>query len=166
MKMSTSLFTPWNALGVGLGVVSLAFFADALSGNHAGALAQSRVVRNVSRTLDQLSGPGTPDSNSLSRLLHVGKREYRVTFDAGLSQEPLSSLGVTKIGFGRISHVNIITTASGVYSTDGLASPHIRYPGVSVVSVPAPLEGTRIMANTDFIDWQQASSASVETINP
>ena len=41
-----------------------------------------------------------------------------------------------KIGYGKTSIVNIITTTSGVYSSDALTCPHILYPGVHVEKVP------------------------------
>ena len=39
---------------------------------------------------------------------------------------------VTKIGFGQRTVVSIITTPSGTYSSDGLVSPYVRYPGIDV----------------------------------
>ena len=42
---------------------------------------------------------------------------------------------VSKVGFGRVTTVRITTTASGVYSSDAMISPHIRYPGVHVQRV-------------------------------
>jgi hypothetical protein len=41
-----------------------------------------------------------------------------------------SSAVVRKIGYGQTRFVTINTTSSGTYSTDGLASPNIRYPGI------------------------------------
>ena len=43
---------------------------------------------------------------------------------------------VRKIGYGQTSIVNIITTSSGVYSSDALTSPHVLYPGIHVEQVP------------------------------
>jgi hypothetical protein len=39
---------------------------------------------------------------------------------------------VTKIGYGKKSKVSIVTTATGTYSTDGIRSPNVRYPGIEV----------------------------------
>ena len=168
MKALTSFFNPWDILGIGLGVISLAFIADALAGNHSGALAQSTVVQSVSNTINQLTGSTSrPDANSLSRLLHVGNRTLQVTFDNSVSTEPTGALGIEKIAFGRVSHVNIVTTSSGVYSSDGLASPHVLYPGVSVVSLPSTLQpdGIQLLVNGQFIDLQKAGNASVDVLD-
>lgn len=48
----------------------------------------------------------------------------------GVSIEPVKETVVRKIAFGRTTFVRIMETDSGVYSTDGLASPHIGYPGI------------------------------------
>jgi hypothetical protein len=37
---------------------------------------------------------------------------------------------VKKIAHGRTSSVTVVTTPSGTYSTDGLLSPHVQYPGI------------------------------------
>lgn len=37
---------------------------------------------------------------------------------------------VRKIEAGKTSLVSVVTTPSGVYSSDGLDSPHVRYPGI------------------------------------
>jgi hypothetical protein len=42
----------------------------------------------------------------------------------------VSTQTVRKIGFGKTEFVEVITTPSGTYSTDGLTSSHIRYPGI------------------------------------
>ncbi len=50
--------------------------------------------------------------------------------EAGVSTEVLSSTVIRKIEAGRTSFVTIATTSTGVYSSDALESPHIRYPGM------------------------------------
>lgn len=54
----------------------------------------------------------------------------RWTVEDSVSTEVLQSSTVRKIEFGRTSFVTIATTATGVYSSDGLDSPNIRYPGI------------------------------------
>jgi hypothetical protein len=54
----------------------------------------------------------------------------RWTIEDGVSTEVLRSSTVRKIEFGRTSFVTIATTSTGVYSSDGLDSPNIRYPGI------------------------------------
>jgi hypothetical protein len=60
-----------------------------------------------------------------SRLL---KWDFAV--EPGVSGDPIRQSTVRKIGYGRTSFVTVVETASGVYSSDGLGSPHIRYPGI------------------------------------
>jgi hypothetical protein len=52
------------------------------------------------------------------------------TVDASVSTEVSESVTVRKIAGGRTSLVTIATTPSGVYSSDALASDHVRYPGI------------------------------------
>ena len=57
-------------------------------------------------------------------------KRYTFTFDDSVSAEVERSRVVKKIAGGRTSEVTITTTPSGTYSTDGLLSPHIQYPGI------------------------------------
>jgi len=57
-------------------------------------------------------------------------KRYNFTFDDSVSGDVLSTRTVKKIAGGRASEVTITTTQSGTYSTDGLLSPHIQYPGI------------------------------------
>jgi hypothetical protein len=63
-------------------------------------------------------------------LLKIDGNYYDVANTPEVSWTPLSSAVVRKIGYGRTTFVTIATTASGTYSTDGLTSPNIRYPGI------------------------------------
>lgn len=56
--------------------------------------------------------------------------KFDFTLEPGVSIEVLGSRTIRKIGYGKTSFVEVVTTPSGVYSSDGLASPHIRYPGI------------------------------------
>ncbi len=69
-------------------------------------------------------GPGTVDSGAF--------RKYDVVIDDTISADIVRKATVSKIGHGRKSTVTIVTTPSGTYSTDGLLSPHVRYPGIEV----------------------------------
>jgi hypothetical protein len=57
-------------------------------------------------------------------------RKYDITFDDGVSTEVSRTRVVKKIAGGRTSDVTIVTTPSGTYSTDGLLSPNVQYPGI------------------------------------
>ena len=52
------------------------------------------------------------------------------TVEPWVSTEVISRSSVKKVGYGQTSFVAISRTASGTYSSDGLASPHIHYPGI------------------------------------
>jgi hypothetical protein len=57
-------------------------------------------------------------------------RKYQITFDDSVSTDVRRTQSVRKIGHGHISTVTIVTTPSGTYSTDGLLSPNVLYPGI------------------------------------
>lgn len=52
------------------------------------------------------------------------------TVEDSVSTDVLSTRTVRKIEAGRTSFVTIATTATGVYSSDGLTSTNVRYPGI------------------------------------
>jgi hypothetical protein len=72
----------------------------------------------------------------LANLLFLDDRAYSVTYEDSVSREATSQVEVRKIGYGKTRMVNIITTSTGVYSSDALTNPHFRYPGVHVEEVP------------------------------
>ncbi len=63
---------------------------------------------------------------------------FRYTVEDWVSLEPTASHTVKKIGYGQVTRVGVATTATGTYSTDGLTSPHVSYPGIEVERVPGP----------------------------
>ena len=71
-----------------------------------------------------------------------------------VSFDPTSTTVVRKIGYGRTSFVTIATTPTGVYSTDGLASVHVRYPGVFTAPVRLAAFGGTIMAWSRLTGWE------------
>lgn len=52
------------------------------------------------------------------------------TVEESVSTDVISSQTIRKIEAGRTSFVTVATTSSGVYSSDGLTSGHVRYPGI------------------------------------
>ena len=80
----------------------------------------------------------TTDDNKidLANLVFIDDKAYSITYEDSVSREATSQVTVRKIGYGETSIVNIMTTASGVYSSDALTNPHFRYPGVHVEEVP------------------------------
>ena len=89
-------------------------------------LASEPAVADVLQPLQHPARGAALDNN----LLKVDGTYYDVASTPDVSWTPLSSAVVRKIGYGRTTFVTIATTSSGTYSTDGLTSPNIRYPGV------------------------------------
>lgn len=85
------------------------------------AVAQEEPVRTLLSTPNEI-WPPTFDPSQLM------KWDYYV--EPGVSIEPVAESTVRKIAYGRTTYVRVMETESGVYSTDGLASPHIQYPGI------------------------------------
>jgi len=54
------------------------------------------------------------------------------TFSTVRNRDVVSRAAVTKIGFGKTSTVDILTTPAGSYSSDAVFSPNVRYPGVNI----------------------------------
>lgn len=73
-----------------------------------------------------LDTPTEPDR--FADLLRVD--ETTVTVAPTVSRTVLSSQTIRKVGYGRVKTVEVVTTPSGVYSSDGIASPHVLYPGI------------------------------------
>ena len=88
--------------------------------DHMSAVAEEP-VKAVASAIDTLF-PNTVDPKMF--------RHYSITFDDSISTDIQRTQRVKKIGHGRTSEVTIVTTPSGTYSTDGLLSPHVQYPGI------------------------------------
>ncbi len=73
-----------------------------------------------------------PAGFDTDKLVKFGEREYEVSYADWVSTDPLSTAMVKKIEGGKVSYVSITTTATGTYSTDGLTSRHVLYPGIDV----------------------------------
>lgn len=107
------------------GTLAAPQFMRAMADEHVGA------IETAAATVDELFGPGTVDSKAFVK--------YDIVIDDTVSTEIKSTRIVKKIGHGRTSMVEIVTTPSGTYSTDGLLSPHVRYPGIEVESKSSEL---------------------------
>lgn len=65
-------------------------------------------------------------------LVKIEDRYYRMDYEPWVATDPVSTARVKKIEAGRVSYVDITTTDTGTYSTDGLTSQHVLYPGIEV----------------------------------
>jgi hypothetical protein len=62
---------------------------------------------------------------------------YDVQYEDWVETTPTSKSRIKKVEFGRVSYVDITTTATGTYSTDAMFSDNIQYPGIEVNDVPS-----------------------------
>lgn len=88
--------------------------------------------------------PPVPQESAdpFSSLYKIDGKQYRVAADDGVSLKPLGVANVRKVGYGHVTDVRIVTTATGTYSTDGMTSHHVLYPGISVEAVDRAAPGT------------------------
>lgn len=92
-----------------------------------------------------LVSPLMADGIDPDRLVKFGERDYIVDYADWVSTDPITTHRVKKIEAGRVSDVIVTQTATGTYSSDGLISPHILYPGISVRPAGA--------SNVSFAQW-------------
>ena len=86
--------------------------------------------------------------------------------EPGVSVEPIRETVVRKIGYGRSTFVNVMETASGTYSTDGLASPHIQYPGIIKEPKPSDSAGLWYWSGRKWVASAPVNAGSFVTIMP
>jgi len=112
--------------------VRTVFLSGAVAGLVAGAIASpsffpaafaAEPQKHVLDTANELF-PKPFDPRSL--------RKFDFTLDDSVSTKAQRVDTVQKIGFGKRTIVAIVTTPSGTYSSDAIASPNIRYPGIDV----------------------------------
>lgn len=83
-------------------------------------------------------------TTAMEALMSPGRTLFPAPFDVdglvrwdfevqpGVSLDPIRQSTVTKIAYGKASQVNIVETSSGIYSSDAITNPHVRYPGIVV----------------------------------
>lgn len=76
-----------------------------------------------------------------SKLVKFEGRDYRIDYQPWVSTEPVSQVSVKKISRGVVTYVNVVTTSTGVYSSEAMLNPHILYPGVKVTQLPPNTDG-------------------------
>jgi hypothetical protein len=79
--------------------------------------------------------PTFADGFDPSNLVRFGD-DPSVSYEDWVSTEALSTHQIKKIEGGRVSYVTITNTSTGTYSSDGIASPNVQYPGVTDPSNP------------------------------
>lgn len=63
-------------------------------------------------------------------LLRIDGQNFNISVDRNIVGNVLGTTRVKKIGYGHSNYVNIVTTSSGSYSSDGTASPNVQYYGI------------------------------------
>lgn len=112
-------------LGAGIGGVLLMYSPTLIPA--ATAVANEPIVQELLQTPNQMLHPAIDTDGLLKWDFHV---------QPGTSIEPTHESTIRKIAYGRTTFVNVMQTDSGVYSSDGLASPNVEYPGI--VKEPKP----------------------------
>lgn len=138
---------------IGLGAALLLSLPNALPR----AVAQEEPVKTLLSTPNEIWPPAF-DPDRLMR--------WSYYVQPGVSVEPIRETVVRKIGYGRTSYVNVMETASGVYSTDGLASPHIQYPGIVKERQPSPNAGLWYWSGRKWVASAPISADSFVSIIP
>ena len=105
-------------LGMLIGAVAGLVLGQVDPGASISAMASDAIDPHAGKALDD------------TRLVKFNGDYFAVNTEPGVSLDPVSQVQVRKIGYGRTSLVNILTTSSGTYSSEGMVSPHIRYPGI------------------------------------
>ena len=125
------------------------------------AVAREEPFRTAMSTANELF----PLPIDTSNLVRIGDQEWSGTADPGVSLTPISSAIITKIGFGRRELVQVSTTSTGIYSSDSMMSPYVRYPGVHVTHVAPAAEGNDDTGSLAFwtprLGWVPANAVTI-----
>lgn len=97
-----------------------------------------------------------------SNLIRIGDDKFEASYSGQFSDEVESVRTVRKIGFGKVEEVSIVTTASGTYSTDGLATRRVRYPDIDTRR--ADPEGLTGATWDRHFGWMPSSFAAAHSI--
>lgn len=62
--------------------------------------------------------------------------DFSVQAEASVATDPIRTNRIKKIEYGKVSYIDIVTTATGTYSSDGIVSPNVSYPGLDEAGVP------------------------------
>lgn len=85
--------------------------------------------------------------------------------EPSLSQDVLSTQVVRKIEAGKTSFVSVVTTPSGVYSSDGLDSPYVRYPGIQP-DESREFDAVAYLSNGGWVGLKFRPADSIQTVVP
>ncbi len=103
-----------------------------------------------------------PAGFDTDKLVKFDGRDYQVDYADWVSTDPLSTATVKKIEGGRVSYVSITSTTTGTYSTDGLTSKHVLYPGIDVTeATPGRRNWVRFWSNGKWFSFSSRAGNSI-----
>ncbi|MBJ3784944.1 hypothetical protein [Devosia sediminis] len=103
-----------------------------------------------------------PAGFDTDKLVKFDGRDYEVEYAPWVLTDPVSSATVKKIEAGKVTYVSITTTATGTYSTDGLTSRHVQYPGIDVTEVtPNRANWVRYWTNGNWYTFASRAGHSI-----
>lgn len=121
------------------------------------AIADEEPAKTMLDTMDELFPPPIDTSNLV---------KFDIAIEPGVSTDVVNSRTVRKIGFGRTELVSIVTTPTGTYSTDGLASPYLRYPGIHKELKRTPIGGIALWTGKGWVVFNETNAGSFVSIAP
>lgn len=115
--------------------------------------ATSEPVSTLTSQAVDIFTPPPPDYGRLIR------RHYEI--DPSVSTKPVRQSVVRKIEAGRITDVLVVETASGIYSSDGLADSHVNYPGIRVTDETFRPIQISLMIDGEWVNRPALSAGSI-----
>lgn len=111
--------------------------------------------------------PRDTQSDRFKDLVRINDEDYELRYSEDFSDEVIATSTVRKIGYGKAQDVDIVTTPSGTYSSDGLASRNVRYPAVEATRARpwghAGLTGATWVPGVGWVARSYAPARSVTT---
>jgi|GEM_PF-2954391 len=92
-------------------------------------------------SMDAMADEASTSAIDFDKLVKYQDKDYVIEHDGTMSTEVLATHKITKLGYGKSTEVRVFRTPTNVYSTDGLFSPNVLYPGIKVTPAPAPMTG-------------------------
>jgi hypothetical protein len=92
-------------------------------------MSRSALLGMIAVLMPLLAGPSLADGFDTNNLVRFGETNG-VALEPWVSTDPISTATVKKIEGGRVTYVTITRTSTGVYSSDGIRSRNVSYPGV------------------------------------
>jgi hypothetical protein len=120
--------------------------------------------------------PAMADDEPVRTLLKTGNEIFRrplvasdfvkpdeFIYEPWVSTDVTSQRTVRKIAYGRTTFVDIATTPTGTYSSDGLASPHVRYPGIHPNPEFAAWQNSQVIAVWNGKGWAEFATGTARS---